>query len=203
MKRQMARFVALVLLLGCCVTAALAEQKAAEAIDENDRLIVLNTAKIMGYTDEQLAQVTVQEKRTNQDDLDLFVFVCPETEEFETLRTCTVQVLSDEGNVLVNRTIKTFPDDEAYKSLSHGEKVKRMLLAIQEKLPWLCTDEPGDVYTTYFAPEAETQQSVFSRWEQLRVYKTGLDHPLSGKIVWVSYLPAVEMISTVEIIPFQ
>lgn len=202
MKRRTAGFVALVLLV-CCVTAALAEQVAAEAIDENDRLIVLNTAKIMGYTDEQLAQVTVQEKRTNQDDLDLFVFVCPETEEFETLRTCTVQVLSDEGNVLVNRTIKTFPDDETYKSLSHGEKVKRMLLAIQEKLPWLCTDEPGDVYTTYFAPEAETQQPLFSRWEQLRVYKTGLDHPLSGKIVWVSYLPAVEMVSTVEIIPFQ
>ena len=202
MKRRTAGFVALVLLV-CCVTAALAEQVAAEAIDENDRLIVLNTAKIMGYTDEQLAQVTVQEKRTNQDDLDLFVFVCPETEEFETLRTCTVQVLSDEGNVLVNRTIKTFPDDEAYKSLSHGEKVKRMLLAIQEKLPWLCTDEPGDVYTTYFAPEAETQQSVFSSWKQLRVYKTGLEHPLSGKIVWVSYLPAVEMVSTVEIIPFQ
>ena len=202
MKRRTAGFVALVLLV-CCVTAALAEQVAAEAIDENDRLIVLNTAKIMGYTDEQLAQVTVQEKRTDQDDLDLFVFVCPETEEFETLRTCTVQVLSDEGNVLVNRTIKTFPDDEAYKSLSHGEKVKRMLLAIQEKLPWLCTDEPGDVYTTYFAPEAETQQSVFSSWKQLRVYKTGLDHPLSGKIVWVSYLPAVEMVSTVEIIPFQ
>lgn len=185
------------------MTAALAEQVAAEAIDENDRLIVLNTAKIMGYTDEQLAQVTVQEKRTDQDDLDLFVFVCPETEEFETLRTCTVQILPDEGNVLVNRTIKTFPDDEAYKSLSHGEKVKRMLLAIQEKLPWLCTDEPGDVYTTYFAPETETQQPLFSRWEQLRVYKTGLEHPLSGKIVWVSYLPAVEMISTVEIIPFQ
>lgn len=202
MKRRTAGFVALVLLV-CCVTAALAEQVAAEAIDENDRLIVLNTAKIMGYTDEQLAQVTVQEKRTNQDDLDLFVFVCPETEEFETLRTCTVQVLSDEGNVLVNRTIKTFPDDETYKSLSHGEKVKRMLLAIQEKLPWLCTDEPGDVYTTYFAPEAETQQSVFSSWKQLRVYKTGLEHPLSGKIVWVSYLPAVEMVSTVEIIPFQ
>lgn len=202
MKRQMAGFVALVLLV-CCVTSALAEQVAAEAIDENDRLIVLNTAKIMGYTDEQLAQVTVQEKRTNQDDLDLFVFVCPETEEFETLRTCTVQVLSDEGNVLVNRTIKTFPDDETYKSLSHGEKVMRMLLAIQEKLPWLCTDEPGDVYTTYFAPEAETQQSVFSSWKQLRVYKTGLEHPLSGKIVWVSYLPAVEMVSTVEIIPFQ
>lgn len=202
MKRRMAGFVALVLLV-CCVTSALAEQVAAEAIDENDRLIVLNTAKIMGYTDEQLAQVTVQEKRTNQDDLDLFVFVCPETEEFETLRTCTVQILPDEGNVLVNRTIKTFPDDEAYKSLSHGEKVKRMLLAIQEKLPWLCTDEPGDVYTTYYAPEAETQQSVFSSWKQLRVYKTGLEHPLSGKIVWVSYLPAVEMISTVEIIPFQ
>lgn len=202
MKRQMAGFVALVLLV-CCVTAALAEQKAAEAIDENDRLIVLNTAKIMGYTDEQLAQVTVQEKRTDQDDLDLFVFVCPETEEFETLRTCTVQILPDEGNVLVNRTIKTFPDDETYKSLSHGEKVKRMLLAIQEKLPWLCTDEPGDVYTTYFAPETETQQSVFSSWKQLRVYKTGLEHPLSGKIVWVSYLPAVEMVSTVEIIPFQ
>lgn len=202
MKRQTAGFVALVLLV-CCVTAALAEQKAAEAIDENDRLIVLNTAKIMGYTDEQLAQVTVQEKRTDQDDLDLFVFVCPETEEFETLRTCTVQILPDEGNVLVNRTIKTFPDDEAYKSLSHGEKVKRMLLAIQEKLPWLCTDEPGDVYTTYFAPEMETQQSVFSSWKQLRVYKTGLEHPLSGKIVWVSYLPAVEMVSTVEIIPFQ
>lgn len=202
MKRRMAGFVALVLLV-CCVTSALAEQKAEEAIDENDRLIVLNTAKIMGYTDEQLAQVTVQEKRTNQDDLDLFVFVCPETEEFETLRTCTVQILPDEGNVLVNRTIKTFPDDEAYKSLSHGEKVKRMLLAIQEKLPWLCTDEPGDVYTTYYAPEAETQQLLFSRWEQLRVYKTGLEHPLSGKIVWVSYLPAVEMVSTVEIIPFQ
>lgn len=203
MKRRMAGFVALVLLLGCCVTAALAEQVAAEAIDENDRLIVLNTAKIMGYTDEQLAQVTVQEKRTNQDDLDLFVFVCPETEEFETLRTCTVQILPDEGNVLVNRTIKTFPDDEAYKSLSHGEKVKRMLLAIQEKLPWLCTDEPDDVYTTYYAPEEETQQLLFSRWEQLRVYKTGLDHPLSGKIVLVSYLPAVEMVSAVEIIPFQ
>ena len=202
MKRQMAGFVALVLLV-CCVTAALAEQKAAEAIDENDRLIVLNTAKIMGYTDEQLAQVTVQEKRTNQDDLDLFVFVCPETEEFETLRTCTVQILPDEGNVLVNRTIKTFPDDETYKSLSHGEKLMRMLLAIQEKLPWLCTDEPGDVYTTYFAPEMETQQSVFSSWKQLRVYKTGREHPLSGKIVWVSYLPAVEMVSTVEIIPFQ
>ena len=202
MKRRTAGFVALVLLV-CCVTAALAEQKAAEAIDENDRLIVLNTAKIMGYTDEQLAQVTVQEKRTNQDDLDLFVFVCPETEEFETLRTCTVQILPDEGNVLVNRTIKTFSDDETYKSLSHGEKLMRMLLAIQEKLPWLCTDEPGDVYTTYFAPEMETQQSVFSSWKQLRVYKTGLEHPLSGKIVWVSYLPAVEMVSTVEIIPFQ
>lgn len=202
MKRQMAGFVALVLLV-CCVTSALAEQVAAEAIDENDRLIVLNTAKIMGYTDEQLAQVTVQEKRTDQDDLDLFVFVCPETEEFETLRTCTVQILPDEGNVLVNRTIKTFPDDETYKSLSHGEKLMRMLLAIQEKLPWLCTDEPGDVYTTYFAPEMETQQSVFSSWKQLRVYKTGLEHPLSGKIVWVSYLPAVEMVSTVEIIPFQ
>lgn len=202
MKRQMAGFVALVLLV-CCVTSALAEQKAAEAIDENDRLIVLNTAKIMGYTDEQLAQVTVQEKRTDQDDLALFVFVCPETEEFETLRTCTVQILPDEGNVLVNRTIKTFPDDETYKSLSHGEKLMRMLLAIQEKLPWLCTDEPGDVYTTYFAPEMETQQSVFSSWKQLRVYKTGLEHPLSGKIVWVSYLPAVEMVSTVEIIPFQ
>lgn len=203
MKRRMAGFMALVLLLGCCVTAALAEQETAEAIDENDRLIVLNTAKIMGYTDEQLAQVTVQKKPTDQDDLDLFVFVCPETEEFETLRTCTVQVLSDEGNVLVNRTIKTFPDDETYKSLSHGEKVKRMLLAIQEKLPWLCTDEPDDVYTTYYAPEAENQQPLFSRWEQLRVYKTGLEHPLSGKIVWVSYLPAVEMVSTVEIIPFQ
>ena len=202
MKRRTAGFVALVLLV-CCVTAALAEQKAAEAIDENDRLIVLNTAKIMGYTDEQLAQVTVQEKRTNQDVLDLFVFVCPETEEFETLRTCTVQILPDEGNVLVNRTIKTFSDDETYKSLSHGEKLMRMLLAIQEKLPWLCTDEPGDVYTTYFAPEMETQQSVFSSWKQLRVYKTGLEHPLSGKIVWVSYLPAVEMVSTVEIIPFQ
>lgn len=202
MKRRTAGFVALVLLV-CCVTAALAEQVAAEAIDEKDRLIVLNTAKIMGYTDEQLAQVTVQKKRTDQGDLDLFVFVCPETEEFETLRTCTVQVLSDEGNVLVNRTIKTFPDDETYKSLSHGEKLMRMLLAIQEKLPWLCTDEPGDVYTTYFAPEAETQQSVFSSWKQLRVYKTGLEHPLSGKIVWVSYLPAVEMVSTVEIIPFQ
>ena len=202
MKRRTAGFVALVLLV-CCVTAALAEQGAAEAIDENDRLIVLNTAKIMGYTDEQLAQVTVQEKRTDQDDLALFVFVCPETEEFETLRTCTVQILPDEGNVLVNRTIKTFPDDETYKSLSHGEKLMRMLLAIQEKLPWLCTDEPGDVYTTYFAPEAETQQSVFSSWKQLRVYKTGLDQPLSGKIVWVSYLPAVEMVSTVEIIPFQ
>ena len=202
MKRQMAGVVALVLLV-CCVTSALAEQVAAEAIDENDRLIVLNTAKIMGYTDEQLAQVTVQEKRTDQDDLDLFVFVCPETEEFETLRTCTVQILPDEGNVLVNRTIKTFPDDETYKSLSHGEKLMRMLLAIQEKLPWLCTDEPGDVYTTYFAPEAETQQSVFSSWKQLRVYKTGLEHPLSGKIVWVSYLPAVERVSTVEIIPVQ
>ena len=202
MKRRTAGFVALVLLV-CCVTAALAEQVAAEAIDENDRLIVLNTAKIMGYTDEQLAQVTVQEKRTYQDDLDQFVFVCPETEEFETLRTCTVQILPDEGNVLVNRTIKTFPDDETYKSLSHGEKLMRMLLAIQEKLPWLCTDEPGDVYTTYFAPEMETQQSVFSSWKQLRVYKTGLEHPLSGKIVWVSYLPAVEMVSTVEIIPFQ
>lgn len=202
MKRRTAGFVALVLLV-CCVTSALAEQVAAEAIDENDRLIVLNTAKIMGYTDEQLAQVTVQEKRTDQDDLDLFVFVCPETEEFETLRTCTVQILPDEGNVLVNRTIKTFPDDETYKSLSHGEKLMRMLLAIQEKLPWLCTDEPGDVYTTYFAPEMETQQSVFSSWKQLRVYKTGLEHPLSGKIVWVSYLPAVEMVSTVEIIPFQ
>ena len=68
MKRRTAGFVALVLLV-CCVTAALAEQVAAEAIDENDRLIVLNTAKIMGYTDEQLAQVTVQEKRTDQDDL--------------------------------------------------------------------------------------------------------------------------------------
>lgn len=39
--------------------------------------------------------------------------------------------------------------------------------------------------------------------EAMRVYKTGLEHPLSGKIVWVSYLPAVEMVSTVEIIPFQ
>lgn len=189
--------------------AAYAEN--AESAEELEQA-AMEAAMLMGFTPEQLERLTLNLNPFPEAESDIplvpcCVFECPDEEEFDALRSCC---FSKQRGIIGITFFKLQPlmDEEAFRALPETDKVKHMLLTITEQLPWLeySGTEAGAVYTIgCYTTSFEDMDDLpkYFTWKQTRVYKAGIDHPLAGKIVEISYYPQSESIDCVQIIPFQ
>lgn len=202
LKRVFALLLLLSMLMPIAVCAENAEPKAGKQAARE-------AAMLMGFTQEQLDRVTVKPDpvMSERSKTACYVFECPDEGAYDALRSCCVT--EKKGTITITFfMLQPLMEEEAFRALSETDKVKHMLLTIMEQLPWLEvseTDRDG-VYTIgYYTTSFEDLDDLpkYFTWKQTRVYKAGIDHPLAGKIVEISYYPQSESIAKVHIIPFQ
>ncbi len=203
------RVFALLMLLSMLMPIAACGENA-ESAEELEQ-VAMEAAMLMGFTPEQLERLTLKMNPFPKVESDIpqvpcCVFECPDDEEYDALRSCSFSMQRGIISILFN--LQPLMDEEAFQAIPELEKTRRMLLTIMEQLPWLeySGTEEGAVYAIeYYTSHFEDMDDLpkYFTWKQTRVYKAGIDHPLAGKIVEISYYPQSESIDCVQIIPFQ